>query len=197
MHVRGKDMKYEIVYPDGKRETLLSVPRYNFGWQTLYSLKQPIAIPNGTKFIVTAHYDNSDKNKYNPDPTKAVRYGEPTYEEMMIGFVDFIVPKPRDRVMAKLDPRVYDAYLGEYELRPGVVFKVVKVEGDKLFIAVGSTRVQIFPESETKFFSRVPEADITFVKNEKGEVTELIFKQNEQVLNCKRINKPASATGRK
>jgi hypothetical protein len=116
---------------------------------------------------------------------------------MMIGFVDFIVPKPRDRVMAKLDPRVYDAYLGEYELRPGVVFKVVKVEGDKLFIAVGSTRVQIFPESETKFFSRVPEADITFVKNEKGEVTELIFKQNEQVLNCKRINKPASATGRK
>ena len=101
------------------------------------------------------------------------------------------------RDISKLDPRVIDTYLGEYELRPGVIFKVERTEGDRLFIVVGSTRVQIFPEAEDKFFSRVPEADITFVKNEKGEVTELIFKQPEQVLKCKRINKPASATGRK
>jgi hypothetical protein len=194
MHVRGKDMKYEAVYPDGRRETLLSVPRYNFGWQTLYSLKQPVAIKSGTKLIVTAHYDNSEKNKYNPDPAKDVRYGEPTYEEMMIGFIDFVVPKPRDRQIVKLDPQIYEAYTGQYEFRPGAAISVVK-EGDKLFIAAGATRLQILPESETVFFTREPEAEMTFVKNEKGEVTELIFKQNDQVLKCKRVNKPAAAAG--
>jgi hypothetical protein len=195
MHVRGKDMKYEAVFPDGRRETLLSVPRYNFGWQTLYSLKQPMAIPNGTRFIVTAHYDNSGKNKYNPDPTKDVRYGEPTYEEMMIGFIDFVVPKPKDRVVAKLDPATYDAYVGQYELRPGASVSVVRDAGN-LYLAVGSNRVQIFPESEGVFFSQVPEAEVTFVRNDKGEVTELIIKQNEQVLKCKLVSRPAPAGGK-
>jgi hypothetical protein len=93
MHVRGKDMKYEVVYPDGRRETLLSV-KYNFNWQTLYRLKKPLPIPKGTKLIVTAHFDNSSKNKLNPDPTKVVRFGEPTYDEMMVGFIDYTREKP-------------------------------------------------------------------------------------------------------
>lgn len=92
MHLRGKDMKYEAVYPGGRRETLLWVPRFQFNWQTVYRLKNPVALPRGTKIIVTAHFDNSAKNRHNPDPTKAVRWGDPTYDEMMIGWIEYTVP---------------------------------------------------------------------------------------------------------
>ncbi len=92
MHLRGKDMKYEVVYPGGRRETLLWVPQFHFNWQTIYRLKTPIAIPKGARIIVTAHFDNSAGNKYNPDATKAVRWGDPTYDEMMIGWMDYLVP---------------------------------------------------------------------------------------------------------
>ncbi len=91
MHLRGKDMQIEAFYPDGRREVLLSVPTYSFAWQITYSLKEPKAIPKGTKLLVTAHYDNSAKNKYNPDPAKPVRWGDPTYDEMMIGFIEFTI----------------------------------------------------------------------------------------------------------
>jgi hypothetical protein len=94
MHLRGKDMKYEVIYPDGKRETLLWVPKFSFNWQAVYWLKRPINIPKGTKLIVTAHFDNSTKNKYNPDPTKDVRWGDPTYDEMMIGWMDITIDNP-------------------------------------------------------------------------------------------------------
>jgi copper type II ascorbate-dependent monooxygenase-like protein len=92
MHLRGKDMKYEVVYPGDRRETLLWVPQFQFNWQTVYRLKNPVAIPKGTKMIVTAHFDNSAKNRHNPDPTKAVRWGDPTYDEMMIGWIEYTVP---------------------------------------------------------------------------------------------------------
>jgi mono/diheme cytochrome c family protein len=94
MHLRGKQMKYEVIYPGGKRETLLWVPKFNFNWQTLYRLKDPIMIPKGSRMIITAHFDNSSKNKYNPDPGKPVRWGDPTYDEMMIGWMDYAVPNP-------------------------------------------------------------------------------------------------------
>jgi hypothetical protein len=95
MHLRGKDMKYEVIYPDGRRETLLWVPKFNFNWQAMYCLKKPISIPRGTRAVITAHFDNSIKNKYNPDATKAVRWGDPTYDEMMIGWMDYVVPNSR------------------------------------------------------------------------------------------------------
>lgn len=94
MHLRGKDMKYDVIYPDGRHETLLWVPKFSFNWQTMYYLKKPVTIPKGTKLIVTAHFDNSDKNKYNPDPKKAIRWGDPTYEEMMIGWMEYYVDGP-------------------------------------------------------------------------------------------------------
>jgi hypothetical protein len=93
MHLRGKDMKYEAIYPNGRREILLWVPRFNFNWQTVYRLKNAITMPKGTKLIVTAHFDNSPANRYNPDPTKAVRWGDPTYDEMMVGWLDYVMPK--------------------------------------------------------------------------------------------------------
>ena len=91
MHLRGKDMKYDVIYPDGRQETLLWVPNFSFNWQAMYYLKKPVAIPKGTKLIVTAHFDNSEKNKYNPDPKKTIRWGDPTYEEMMIGWMEYYV----------------------------------------------------------------------------------------------------------
>jgi hypothetical protein len=87
MHMRGKDMTYVAYYPDGRSETLLSVPKYLFDWQIQYELAQPKPLPKGTRIEVTAHFDNSPKNPYNPDPTQTVRWGDQTWEEMMIGFI--------------------------------------------------------------------------------------------------------------
>lgn len=89
MHLRGKDFLYEAIYPDGKKEILLSVPRYDFGWQSVYRLAEPLAMPKGTKLHCIAHFDNSAKNPNNPDPTKAVYWGDQTWEEMMIGWIDY------------------------------------------------------------------------------------------------------------
>jgi mono/diheme cytochrome c family protein len=89
MHLRGKDFKYEATYPDGRSETLLSVPRYDFSWQSTYILREPMAMPKGTKIHCTAHFDNSRENRANPDPEKEVRWGDQTWEEMMIGWMNY------------------------------------------------------------------------------------------------------------
>ena len=94
MHVRGKDMTYIAHYPDGTSETLLSVPKYDFNWQLTYQLKTPKVLPKGTQLEVIAHFDNSTNNKFNPDPTKDVRWGDQTWEEMMIGFFSTISESP-------------------------------------------------------------------------------------------------------
>ena len=89
MHMRGVGAQVEVTYPDGHKETLLSVPRYEFSWQISYKLKQPKALPKGTRLTATAWYDNSVKNKFNPDPTQTVRWGDPTYDEMIACFIDY------------------------------------------------------------------------------------------------------------
>jgi hypothetical protein len=94
MHLRGKDFEYKAVFPDGTSKILLSVPRYDFSWQTYYVLKDPVAVPKGTRIECVAHFDNSTNNKYNPDPTKAVRWGDQTWEEMMIGWTSFVYDNP-------------------------------------------------------------------------------------------------------
>ena len=94
MHVRGKDMIYIAHYPDGTSETLLSVPKYDFNWQLTYVLAKPKILPSGTEVEVIAHFDNSTANKFNPDPSKDVKWGDQTFEEMMIGFWSTVVPVP-------------------------------------------------------------------------------------------------------
>src|SRR5262249_42357920 len=74
MHVRGKAIEIKAFYPDGRSETLINVPNYSFAWQTFYYFKQPLAIPKGTRLLLTGYFDNPSKNKYNPDPTQAVRF---------------------------------------------------------------------------------------------------------------------------
>jgi len=91
MHLRGKDMTFTATYPDGRSEIVLRVPKFDFGWQTDYWLAKPLALPKGAKLSVTAHYDNSSANRHNPDPAATVRWGDQTWEEMMIGFFTYTV----------------------------------------------------------------------------------------------------------
>ena len=92
MHVRGKSMTYTAYYPDGRSEVLLNVPKYDFNWQHNYVSKEPIRLPKGTRLEVVAHFDNSTKNKFNPDPSQTVRWGDQTWEEMMIGWYSITRP---------------------------------------------------------------------------------------------------------
>lgn len=107
MHFRGKDFLFQAIYPDGKTETLLSVPKYDFNWQLGYQLAKPIVLPRGTRIECTAHFDNSINNPSNPDPNKEVRWGDQTWEEMMIGFFSVTV-----------DPKTNVANLVKFE-KPG------------------------------------------------------------------------------
>ena len=91
MHVRGKDFVYKLVYPDGASKVILNVPKYDFNWQLSYLLKEPLAAPKGSRIECVAHHDNSERNKYNPDPAKEVRWGPQTWEEMMIGWFDYTI----------------------------------------------------------------------------------------------------------
>jgi hypothetical protein len=91
MHLRGKDFVYKLVYPSGESETVLDVPRYDFNWQLSYVLAKPLLLPKGTRMECTAHFDNSANNPANPDPKKEVRWGDQSWEEMMIGWFDVAI----------------------------------------------------------------------------------------------------------
>jgi hypothetical protein len=92
MHLRGKDFMYTLVFPDGREEVMLNVPRYDFNWQLDYLLKSPLELPKGTRIDCVAHFDNSPNNKFNPDPSKDVKWGDQTWEEMMMGWFTYTVP---------------------------------------------------------------------------------------------------------
>jgi hypothetical protein len=87
-HLRGKSFRYEAIYPNGDREILLDLPRYDFNWQNSYVLAKPKVLPKGTQLHCVAHYDNSKNNPSNPNPDATVRWGDQTWEEMMIGYFD-------------------------------------------------------------------------------------------------------------
>jgi hypothetical protein len=95
-HLRGKSWEYSAVFPDGRKEVILSVPNYDFNWQTSYIFAEPLKLPRGTKILAVAHYDNSSANKSNPDPKKEVTWGDQTWEEMMftsfVFSIDGVVP---------------------------------------------------------------------------------------------------------
>ena len=92
MHLRGKAMEYRAKFPDGETKVLLSVPQYDFNWQMTYQTVEPVLLPKGTQLEVTAWFDNSANNKYNPDATATVYWGDQSWEEMVAGFVDFVIP---------------------------------------------------------------------------------------------------------
>ena len=86
MHVRGKSAKYTVKYPDGREVVALWVPNYDFNWQLRYQLEEPIFMPKGAVLEAEFHYDNSGANRFNPDPTAEVHWGDQTWEEMMLGY---------------------------------------------------------------------------------------------------------------
>jgi hypothetical protein len=96
MHLRGKRFEYNLVHPDGTRQTLLRV-NYDFYWQLSYLLAQPRFLPAGTKLEAIAWYNNSRSNPHNPDPDSPVEWGDQTYNEMMVGFFDIAVPAGMDK----------------------------------------------------------------------------------------------------
>ncbi len=117
MHLRGKDFKYTITRPGESPQVVLSVPTYDFGWQTFYVLDQPMNLPKGTRIDCEAHFDNSSNNPYNPDPTKLVRWGEQTFEEMMIGYVDVDVPVGSPPPIEKTELRPAAVRIGQSALQ--------------------------------------------------------------------------------
>jgi mono/diheme cytochrome c family protein len=101
MHYRGKSMETEAIYPDGRREVIFNVPHYDFRWQETYFLEHQYVMPKGTKLVTTAYFDNSANNRLNPDPSKTIRWGEPSNEEMMgfwLAFADVDPATPKSAV---------------------------------------------------------------------------------------------------
>ena len=103
-HVRAKDFNYTVIYPDGREQIVLSVPKYDFRWQLTYELETPLKLPEGSKMVVTAHYDNSRNNKYNPAPEKEVYFRDQnqSWDEMFTPFIQYSIDsqdltKPPDR----------------------------------------------------------------------------------------------------
>jgi len=88
-HFRGKASSFVAKYPDGREQTLLNVPAYDFNWQSTYELQEPLQVPAGTKVIYTQVFDNSTQNRANPDPTRTVGFGEQTWDEMVFGVIRY------------------------------------------------------------------------------------------------------------
>lgn len=92
MHLRGKAFQYRAAWPDGRQETLLNIPRYDFNWQLQYRLSEPLTVPAGTTLEVVGWFDNSARNPANPDPERTVGWGPQTYDEMLLGYVEYYLP---------------------------------------------------------------------------------------------------------
>ena len=91
MHLRGKDLKWIVTWPDGREEVILNVPKYDFNWQLQYKLMTPLKLPAGSRVTAIAHFDNSAKNKYNPSPEKEVFWAEQSWDEMFSPFMEYTV----------------------------------------------------------------------------------------------------------
>lgn len=104
MHYRGKAMRYELEYPDGEREVLLWVPDYDFNWQFLYEYETPKFIPAGSTMHMSWWFDNSEANRFNPDPTQDVVYGPETTDEMANARIYYAPTTPRGIVVGEPIP---------------------------------------------------------------------------------------------
>ena len=130
MHYRGKAFRFEATYPNGSREILLDVPRFDFNWQNVYRFDKPRFMPEGTLLRCVAHFDNSENNLSNPNPATPVRWGEQTWQEMMIGYFegvflnqDLTIPEPQ------LTPTANGNYLAHFRYKPDRPAKTVNVAG--------------------------------------------------------------------
>jgi hypothetical protein len=149
MHLRGKACRYELIDPQGSSTILLDVPRYDFNWQLPYRYAQPELLRKGSTLKFTAWFDNSEENPANPDPSTTVHWGEQTYDEMLLGYVEYFVPgehpanspgpldnlprpnQPRSprKMFERLD-RNHDGKLSKQELPRKEIFQRLDVNKD-------------------------------------------------------------------
>ena len=168
MHWRGKHYFYEAIYPDGKKETLLSVPRWDFNWQNVYQFKEPMKMPKGTKLHAVAHWDNSKNNPLNPDPEKPVYFGLQTWEEMMVGWVAYVWERAETaEELAKNPPTPADQFFDRFDRNGDDVVTADEIpERMKLALLVAGVKtpakmdrkefVTFFEEMRKRFPQRPP-----------------------------------------
>jgi len=114
LHRRGKSMEVHAVFPNGRTRLLVSVPKYDFNWQTTYVLREPLLLPAGTKLESVAHFDNSVNNPSNPDPSIPVNWGDMTTDEMHIAFLELAMPVEADpEKLFAAPPRMIGAPTGK------------------------------------------------------------------------------------
>ena len=154
MHLRGKSFRYELTLPDGTQETLLDVPHYDFNWQTAYRLAEPRIIPRGSKLKTYSSYDNSPNNLANPDPSKTVRWGDQSWDEMHLGYFDIAIPKGRENVA---DQELAKQVIGMFDKNKDGQLARDEVDPDKrpLFDKIDANQDGIVTEEE--LIPRIPE----------------------------------------
>ena len=125
-HLRGKACRYEVDYADGRTELLLDVPEYDFNWQLRYEYREHRRFDRGDTLRYTAWYDNSESNPANPDPTATVRWGQQTFDEMHLGYIEYVIPnsdsdepsriRMRDRVASGVRDRSNERLFDQFDL---------------------------------------------------------------------------------
>ncbi|HEY1066520.1 MAG TPA: redoxin domain-containing protein [Pirellulales bacterium] len=165
MHLRGKSFRYEAQFPDGRKQVLLDVPEYHFDWQNAYIPTDPILLPTGTVMHCRAVFDNSKDNPNNPDPSKAVTWGDQTWEEMMIGYYD--VSEATDKVHVP-SGGLAGGRTGEFLAKTGGKTPVVSEEVKKLaaaaldsqeaFTALGAALREVVPQADRMDFAVIENA---------------------------------------
>lgn len=130
MHLRGKSFQFIAHHSDGNKEMLLDIPRYDFDWQTAYQLAKPMPLPAGTSLECIGTFDNSAANPNNPDPAAVVRWGEQTWEEMMVGFVDVAIPRGQKAAAPVADVAKENERKAEAQRRATEFFARFDANGD-------------------------------------------------------------------
>jgi len=130
MHLRGKDMSYRLIFPDGREQAVLNV-KYNFNWQLGYEVQEPIKVTKGTKMVVTAHHDNSANNAMNPTPGQIVPWGEMTSQEMMLPWFGVVVDRDaQPQTIASYRPPDLDSIVKNLPLVGDNVIQLIQPIGN-------------------------------------------------------------------
>jgi hypothetical protein len=185
-HLRAKSWEHSVMYPDGRSEIILSVPKYDHNWQTHYVFKSPLKIPKGTRIQALAHFDNSPQNPWNPDPDAEVLFGDQTWEEMMDTVLVYSLDGPR-RVAVQLSPAVLARYAGTYQEAGGLTIVLTLENGRLMGAPRGRVKAELFAESETVFFLKGTPETVSFVPGPDGRAKEMIRHQHGDHFIAKRI----------
>lgn len=174
MHYRGKSFTYTARFPDGRKEPLLSVSDYDFNWQTVYEPAEPIFVPKGTRIDCVATWDNSPENPANPDPTRNVRFGSESFDEMMIGFVDYVVAEGKSPETP--EEAINTIAQDLHAKTPGDIYRIdVMVEDDDIFVgAVRLPRDAVSGEWHINLMGSLQKVPVTEIAWDGNRVTAIV-----------------------